>query len=652
VNDDGTAPEEGLDDRKIVAFVETKLDEARRSTNRVSSEAIWLTNTAWLLGYTNAVWDSQTRAFKSAPTSAFGRRMGSKLQTNRILPTIQNRTARLCKMAPRYEVKPNSNNVGDKDAAKLAESIINHYWDLEKIQRKRIDLTMWKQQCGHAYLKVVWDSEKGKTVSDPTTGETIKSGDLRIDIAPAFEVYPDPAAKTLEECAYLIHTKIRPLTYFIDHYGEELGGQVKQEDVTLLGLQYQTRINALNTKTEGDGASGSVKNSAVEKIYYEKSCAKYPNGRMIATANGIKLEDKDLPVGEIPFVKFDDILIGGKYNSEAVITHMRPLQGQLNRLLNQRDSWIRLCMHGKFSVARGAGISQEAMNDQDGEIVEYDPVPNDAQGGRPQPLPVPIIPASMYTEEDRILNGFYEIAGISDVARGQIPSASIPAAGMSILLEADATRIGIMVESDEHAFADLGRLILLYVQKFKSIPSLLKQSSNQGYLVTEFKGADLKDNTDVVVRRGSMIPDNTSMKRQDTLNVYERGLLGDPADPAVREKVLGMLEFGEIAEAWKDQSLDEMQVKKVIEKIEMGMEVMPSEFDNAPYWLKEMNRYRKSEKFDMLDPIRQAMFMKTMELCITNIMPPGMKAPAAPVVEGGDSPMMDEPMDETQTGLE
>jgi hypothetical protein len=447
-----TSDQQPLDERAIIAYVESKLDESRRAANRTAHETIWLNNTAWTLGYQNLQWSAADRMYRNFDT--FGVRK-QKLQTNRILPTLQNRTARMCKTPPKYEVRPNSSDIEDKEATELGKSIVDHYWDSENVNRKRIDLYMWKQQAGHAYVKVCWDPDKGRKFSDPMTGEIVKEGDIRIEVVSSFEVYPDPVAKTLDECAWIVHTKVRPLNYFKSQYGEK-GALVKEEQVTLMGLQYQARINSMNAQGGSDTSSQTIKNCAVEKTYYENPSDKYPEGRMIIEASGILLEDKPLPIGEINFVKFDDIVVGGKFYSEAIVTHMRPIQEQINILINKRNSWINKLIAGKYTVARGAGLAQEAMDDESGEIVEYDPVPNAADGGRPTPIQVPMLPQYVYTEEDRLLNAMYEIAGVSDVARGQIPSSSISGVGMQILLEADATRIGLITEADEHSWAKVG----------------------------------------------------------------------------------------------------------------------------------------------------------------------------------------------------
>jgi len=633
--DSGDEPPQ--EEKDIIAYVETKLDEVRRSTNRTAHESVWLNNSAAILGHSNLSWDSAVKTFRNND-AASGRK--NKYQTNRLLPLIQNRTARLCRSAPKYEVRPNSMDSEDKDAASLGREVINQVWDQQKLNRKRIDLYMWKQQAGHSYLKVCWDGDVGDVMTDPMTGQTTKQGDIRIDVTPAFEIYPDPAAKTMEELTWLVQTKIRPLSYFRTQYGEK-GALVKEEQTALLGLQYQTKINSMSSRSDGDGAGQRLKNTAVEKALYEAPTDKYPEGRMIITASGQLLEDKPLPCGKIPFVKFDDVVVGGKFYSEAIITHLRPMQLQINRLINQRVEWTQKLLAGKYTVARGAGIHQEAMDDQSGEIVEYDPVPTASDGGRPEAIQTPMIPQYAYTEEDRMVTSMNDIAGISDVSQGKLPSASIPALGMQILQEADSTRLGIVTEADEHSWSQVGNLILKYAQKYYSEPRLLKVSNGNSYQVKNFTGADLRENHDVVVVPGSTQPNSLVLKRQDIMNLLQSGLIGPMGDPTTMERALNMMQYGDLAEVWKTTNLKQMQIKRVIEQIESGVPPVITEFDDAGYWFKELNDFRLSDKFEKLHPMMKQMVTALMQQCVIQLMPAGLQSPPAPIPdEVPPGPMM------------
>lgn len=599
-------------EKDLCSYVVNEVNERRNTASRITSEGQWLTNAAYLLGFGNIYYDTSLRIYRPINLPVRATR-GNRVEFNFILPNAQNRLARLTKSPPRYDVKPNSTNDEDREAARLGTYIIDQVWDMQRVNKKRLAMTMSMQQNGFAFLKTSWDPGLGPKIPLPSEDGSIKFqslGDVRIDVVSAFEIFPDLLAKSQDECTSLVHAKIRPISYFRTHYPER-GHLVKPEGVWLQSLDYESRINSFNAQTGTGSGNNFVKNSAIELMYYEYPNYKCPLGRHIIVANGVLLKDDVLPIDEIPFSKFDDILIGSRYNSESVITHSRNLQDQYNRNLTKRSQWVNRMLQGKYLAAKGHGLVKEALNDQSGEVVEFNPVPN---APPPSYLATPPIPQYAYQEDDYLKGMMNEVYGNQEIDKGNLPSAGIPAVGMQYLHELSDTRIGTVTENNEYAYADLGRHILKFVYKYYDYPRVLKMAgSGMEYAVKSFKGEDLRENFDVTVVRGSTLPGSKVLKRQEIINLHQGGYLGDPMDPKVRENVLNMLEYGDVAEAWKDHSLDQAQIQKHIKMIEDETEPPVSEFDNHPLIIQEMNRYRKSEKFDKLSDVSKQIMITTME---------------------------------------
>ncbi len=192
-----------------------------------------MTNIAYLIGFDSVYYDTQSRQFKSVGrTQQFIKR--NRIHVNKILPTIQNRLARLCKNPPRYDVRPNSSTSDDKEASRLGLQVLTMVWDKQKINGKRIPLYMWTQQCGHAYVKVTFDDQLGEPMIDPDTQEFQGfEGEVRVDVSSPFEIFPDALAKTMDESNWFIQAKIRKLDYFKTHYPAR-GHLVKEEAAWLL----------------------------------------------------------------------------------------------------------------------------------------------------------------------------------------------------------------------------------------------------------------------------------------------------------------------------------------------------------------------------------------------------------------------------------
>lgn len=612
-----SAEDQTPEEKKLAAFVRQKVEEVRSTAARVAHEANWMTNTAYLLGYDQVYYDSNSKSFRNMngakPLSK------TRVHVNTILPTIQNRLARLCKNPPRYEVRPNSPKAEDKDSARLSQQVLVQLWEKLKLNKKRIGLYMWMQQCGYSFMKIGWDDCEGQRITSPLTGEIDYEGEVKAEVASAFEIFVDPLCKEeFEDAEWVVHARVRKLEYFRTRYPER-GYLVKEEDAWLLSIQYEQRINSLTPQAPFSGSQATqMKDAAIELAYYEKPSRKNINGRYVVIASGVVLDDKELPIDELPFSKFDDILIAGKFESESIITHLRPLNDQFNKIVSKRSDFFNKMMAGKYLSPRGAKLQQEALNDDSGEVVEYDARPNQPV---PQAMTPPQMPGYVYKETEEFKLMHYDISGIGEISRGTLPSAGIPAIGMQYLQEQDETRLGIETELHEHAWARVGRHILKYVNKYYKTERLLKLSGeNQDYVIKHFKGEDLKGHYDVIVARGSTLPGSKVLRRQEILNTLDRGILGNPQDPKVLHKVYQTLEFGDVGDLWEDYSLDMKQVRQKLAEVERGIPPDHSEFDNHEIIILEFNRYRKTDKFERLSPAKKALFMGVMEWHVQALM--------------------------------
>ncbi len=618
--------EQSPDERALVTFIRNRIDESRRNAQRISWESTFLTNVAYVLGFDSVYYDSKLRSYR--PIGSSGQSLTRQaLRTNKILPSLQNRTARLCKSPVKYDVRPESQENDDKDAARLGIDILNDIWNKEQCNEKRIQLTMLLQEAGWSWIKVCWDDEKGQIQDDPESpGEYFFEGDVSVEVVNPLEMWIDPLAKSTRDATWMAQTKVRKLDYFRDRY--DLGNLVKAEGSWLQSLDYEIRLN--NLGPSGPSATTTdqqMRNAAIEICYYEKPTKKHPQGRMIVTANGVLLEDKELPIGEIPFAKFDDMIIGGRFASEAVVTHVRSLQDQHTRLIRKRAQWTNRLLAGKWIAPKGHGMNQESLTDQSGEVIEYDLQPNAPNGGAPVPSPVPNIPQYAYIEEERLDKQFDEVFGLNELSKGQLPAAGIPAKGMEILLEQDATRMSIMTQQHEYAWSDVGRWILKYVGKYYKSPRLLKiTGKNRSYSFKQYTGEDLNNNFDVQVIPGTLIPGNKYLARQDILNSWQQGLLGDPADPKLRQKVLSMLEFGDEQEMWQDLAVSIAQAQTMIDKLKQGEQPDINEFDRVDILFQEVNRMRISETDNLPQEI-----MYQIDLFLNRCMDIGVKQQAPTV---------------------
>ncbi len=164
-------------------------------------------------------------------------------------------------------------------------------------------------------------------------------------------------------------------------------------------------------------------------------------------------------------------------------------------------------------------------------------------------------------------------------------------------------------------------------QDDKSYPWMYYRKPDGWIVCGQGWGEEIGNNTDVYVIRGSTIPNSKVIQRQEIMNAYQQGLLGDPSDPKLREKVLSMMEYGDVAEMWQDFSIDMAQINRGLDMMQKG-EIPPvNELDNHPLWVQEVNRFRKSDKFEKMDDHLKAIIEANMEehlQMFTNLQNPGL----------------------------
>ena len=148
------------DERKLVEYIKEKIDSVRQTNSRIAIEGTYMCNVAYLLGFDGVYYDTAYRQFRNIdPKRKLSR---NRFKVNKILPTIQNRLARLTQNPPQWEILPNSNGTEDKDACRLGEQVILNVMERQNFTQKRQDALMMAMQGGHAYIQVVWDPTLGK----------------------------------------------------------------------------------------------------------------------------------------------------------------------------------------------------------------------------------------------------------------------------------------------------------------------------------------------------------------------------------------------------------------------------------------------------------------------------------------------------------
>ncbi len=122
----------------------------------------------------------------------------------------------------------------------------------------------------------------------------------------------------------------------------------------------------------------------------------------------------------------------------------------------------------------------------------------------------------------------------------------------------------------------------------------------------EFGKAQINEYAEVRVQAGSMLPDMKAAKTQAAMELHKSGLFGDPADPLVRRRVLGMIDMGGLDIVREQDRRDEDDAKQEHRVLVEGGAVHPAQFyEDHPVHVHQHQIFLKSPEFKKLDPAVQ-----------------------------------------------
>jgi len=164
----------------------------------------------------------------------------------------------------------------------------------------------------------------------------------------------------------------------------------------------------------------------------------------------------------------------------------------------------------------------------------------------------------------------------------------------------------------EESLSRVASRVLKRIQKGYDTKRMLKIRGDEGeFEVFAFQGADLRSNTDVVVKPESSVPDSRFAREQMVLRKFEIGYYGNPADPEVQRRVQKMLDDAVHRDIFNDEYQDEMLVKfenknLIIPEVK-GVPV--NEYDNHGLHLKGHNEFRRNLRYQRLKLENPEVFM-------------------------------------------
>nr|WP_122012375.1 hypothetical protein [Maliibacterium massiliense] len=572
--------------KKKAIVTEVLEDFERRRRARMPLELQWQLNTNFLMG--NQYCDINVAAGRimDVQRSYFWQ---EREVFNHIAPIVETRLAKLSRVQPGISVRPATEDASDIGTAKVCTAIVQAAGRKVDISALLNEGTVWSEICGTVFYKTIWNGHLGSGA---------QPGDIEVAVCPPYEIFPDALhGVPLHRQQSIIHARAYHVREIKHIWGTDVqGGEV---DVYTLGstpsllggLGYSAAATSIIPTTRSDAAL------VIER--YEAPTDACPQGRLLIVAGETLLHDGPLPyrVGEgnkvgYPFTRQTCIDNPGCFFGASVIERCIPIQRAYNAVKNRKHEMLNRTAVGILAVEDGAMDADDLQEEglSPGKVLLYRP------GAQPPHIiSTGGVPAEFTAEEERLLNEFILISGVSELARqSQVPSGMVSGVAMEVLREQDDTRLSLTAEHIRKSLMDLARQWLRIYKQLASGRRVDRIVGEGAKVERVFWQASDITSDDVVTDTENELSQSPAQRKQMVLDLLKSGLFNDPdtgkMDRRMRAKVLEMLQFGNWEAAVQ---LDELHVARAArEQADMQTrDVQVGPYDNHELHLDEHIRF-------------------------------------------------------------
>ena len=527
---------------EIREYEEKIIDEVledfnRRRQERISLERQWELNRNFLIG--NQYCDVNRRGEIVTDDKTYY--WQNREVFNHIAPLVESRLAKFSRINPTISVRPKTDDDKDILSADVAEKLIAEVFKIADVSSEVKKVSAWSETCGTGFYKVVWDEKGGMKIGD-VDGKGIYEGQVKIVAVSPFEIFPySLTVENVKDQKSIIHARAMHVKDVFEKYGVE----VDEEEV-----------NVFETITSVKGVDSSKKvekNSVVVIERYEKPTTEFPNGRLITVAGGKLLQVAELPYvngekGErtYPFVKQECLTISGNFFGTSIIERLIPVQRAYNAVKNRKHEFLNRLSMGIMTVEDGSIDVDDLATDglSPGKVLVY------RQGAKPPEMMSDItMPTDFNEEEDKLLNEFVVVSGVSDVSSSSKNAGINSGSALEILVEQDNSRLLVSAEIIRKCFVEIAKQIIRLYAQFMADVRVVKYQDAFDKTRLYYADKTAVGSDDVFLENENELLYTEIQRKEVVLKLFSSGLLNDDDGklrPATKEKVLSLLGYKDL----------------------------------------------------------------------------------------------------------
>jgi hypothetical protein len=495
------------------------------------------------------------------------------LTDNRIRGAVHTSIAKQTKTPPQWVGVPKDPSDEEVQRARLRSIVFEHYWRELQARRKLHSALWYRETCGAGFWKVTWDKtagEKTTVLARPDGGPVLLSaegapmkpemaaavppemlgqveerqiamGDVCLDLRTPWAMFPDALAteEGLESCEHIGEEEIHSRESLMRRFPEADWDQIQETSAPSAGIM-ESRFPGASALLR-DGKRGAPNRRGIkvrEHWSKEKHC--------VWTADGHMLLQEDNPYPFLPYVMFSGFS-AGRFWPDAPVSDLVSPQTELNKVSSQiaenSERFGNPALLESSEMGPGAGEWQGLP----GERIIYQ-VSTGGPADIPGFLQPPEMPIYVQNRLPQIVESLNAISGQQEVAQGTVPEGVTAASAISMLLEANDTRLGPQIAEMGDSLVDAGRRVLWYLRAFAKTERMARIAGDESmWDIYAFQGEQLGDASADEVEVGSSISNSTAMQQtviRDMLNLLIQN--GQVPPPRELRKLMRSLNVGGI----------------------------------------------------------------------------------------------------------
>ena len=521
--------EDKLTDEWITDHLDKIFQTPKLDMSRMVMETTWFRNTLYYLGEQWFDWMDTSLTFQR------------RFPISSTIPTpVSNgirdyvRSMKALVLNKRYTVRvwPNSNEQSDKDAALLGGQMLQWMDSLDDFEIEDVKewIALWMVLAGNGFARVYAEVDDGLYISD----KAISKGQVAVDPLLPFNVLVAPIGIRMDKKAWVGVKSLKYKEWVEDTHKILISH--KEQDMSQIDYERQLLKMVANVSPwKGRGLELDVMGAKTEELvlYQEVEYAPtrdYPKGRYVVRAGTDivkKVPHLPIPVDE-KSGKFDFTVVHFPYNhtpgsmwATGGVDDLISPQNTINE--TDQSAAINRKSFGRPFLLSPAQVTLRRLSARGQSMlaVEYDG--RNAGGAKPQIHPGTPYPSQLF-EERKIQREVMQDAGgdPKNILKGQSPHSGASGVMVDTLREAAEMSHSPDIARFYRNWSKVQRKRLTVAQSLFSETRMLKiPGEGNKVFVRAFKGADLRNNTDVRLELDSSLSSTQAGRNEILLKLIQ-----------------------------------------------------------------------------------------------------------------------------------